>query len=130
MIVKFIGSFFIVLFPMSILAQTNSKDMKTVTAQESTLACKLTSKELQERKKTVVSTLKKLLLEKTETDNGFRYKFEGSDTNLDLLNDFIKTERMCCDFFTFQLTIDEGIAWLELSGPVGTKDFIKDELEL
>jgi hypothetical protein len=130
MIIKFVGSLFIVLFPMSILAQTNSKDMKTVTSQDTTLVCKLTSKELQERKKTVVATLKKLLLEKKETDNGFRYKFEGSDNNLDLLNDFIKTERMCCDFFTFQLTVEEGTAWLELSGPVGTKDFIKDELEL
>ena len=49
---------------------------------------------------------------------------------LDVLNDFIKTERMCCDFFTFQITVDGEYAWLELSGPVGTKQFIQDELEL
>lgn len=109
-------------------AQTEST-MKTLT-KEKDLTCKLTTKELQERKKTVVADLKKLLIEKTETEKGYSYKFNGSDSMLDLLNDFIKTERMCCDFFTFQITVDGEFAWLELSGPAGTKEFIKEELEL
>lgn len=129
MIVKSIYITFIALLPIGVVAQTNSANMKTINAEETKLACKLTTAELQQRKKTVVAALKRLLLEKTEIENGFRYKFDSSDANLDLLNDFIKTERMCCDFFKFQLTIEEGIAWLVLSGPAGTKEFIKAELE-
>jgi hypothetical protein len=95
------------------------------------LTCKLTTPELQQRKKTIIAELKNLLLEKVETDKGFKYKFEGSDKMLDLLNNFIKTERLCCDFFVFTLTAssDTKFTWLELTGPEGTKDFIKHEIE-
>ena len=104
--------------------------MKSIT-EEAKLSCKLTTPELQQRKKTVIADLKDQVLEKTETDKGFKYKFEGSDKLLDLLNSFIKTERMCCSFFMFTLTVssDMKFAWLELSGPEGTKDFIKHEIE-
>lgn len=121
----------LLLVTLSTAAWAQTKDsMKSLTTQEQTPACKLTSAELQQRKKTVVADLKAKLLTKTETDKGYSFKFNGSDEMLDLLNDFIKTERLCCDFFTFQITIDGEFAWLELSGPAGTKDFIKDELEL
>ena len=95
------------------------------------LTCKLSTPELQQRKKTVVAELKNLLLEKTELENGFKYKFDGSDKMLDLLSSFIKTERLCCDFFVFNLkaSSDNSFAWLELTGPGGVKDFIKYEIE-
>jgi hypothetical protein len=111
-------------------AQEKTKDMKTLNEQAK-LTCKLTTPELQQRKKTVIAELKNQVLEKGETDNGFKYKFDGSDKMLDLLNSFIKTERMCCDFFVFTLTAssDAKFTWLELSGPVGTKDFIKNEID-
>jgi hypothetical protein len=99
--------------------------------KENQLSCKLTSPELRERKATVISTLNKLVVEKQEISNGFRYRFSGSDHVLDLLNDFIKTERLCCDFFTFSLTMSdhESPVWLELSGPDRAKEFITNELE-
>jgi hypothetical protein len=95
------------------------------------LACKLTSPELRERKRTAVADLKSLLLEKSETATGYKYKFEGSDRLVDLLTAFIKTERMCCPFFEFTLTVagDESYAWLELSGREGVKEFIDQEIE-
>src|SRR5689334_19546451 len=95
------------------------------------LACKLTSQALQQRKKTVIVELKSLVSQKTETQSGYKYRFPGSDATLDLLNDFIKTERLCCDFFIFNLTAsnEEQSIWLELSGPEGTKDFIRHEIE-
>lgn len=111
-------------------AQEKTKDMKTLNEQAN-LTCKLTTPELQQRKKTVIAELKNQVLEKVETDQGFKYKFEGSDKMLDLLNSFIKTERLCCDFFIFNLTAssDTKFTWLELSGPEGTKDFIKHEID-
>jgi hypothetical protein len=94
------------------------------------LTCKLTTPELQQRKRTVIQALKGLVIGKTETAKGFKYRFDGSDETLDLLNSFIKTERLCCDFFTFELMVSsDGFAELELGGPEGTKDFIRHELE-
>lgn len=95
------------------------------------LTCKLTTAELRQRKRTVIAELKGLVKEKIETDSGYRYRFDGSDAILDLLNSFIKTERLCCDFFVFTLTAfnDAQSTWLELSGPEGTKEFIVHEIQ-
>jgi hypothetical protein len=103
------------------------------TAMEKTakpITCKLTSVELQKRKATVIAELKALVLSRKELTDGYGYEFEGADDILDKLNTFIKTERMCCDFFTFQLTIEESKAILNITGPEGTKEFLKEEVDL
>lgn len=94
------------------------------------LSCRLTSAELIERKATVIGSLKQLILERQEIHNGFRYRFHGSDEILDLLNNFIKTERLCCEFFNFKITVADrdSQVWLELSGPDGAKEFILNEI--
>ena|SRR5690554_6849663 len=94
------------------------------------LSCRLTSPELRERKATVIGTLKQLILERQEIHNGFRYRFHGSDEVLDQINGFIKTERLCCDFFNFNITVSDQDfpVWLELSGPDGAKEFILNEI--
>jgi hypothetical protein len=96
------------------------------------LACKLSTPELRERKETVLASLKKQLVEKKELTDGYAFKFSGSDAMLDELTEFIKTERECCDFFTFNLSIagDKNEIWLELRGVEGAKDFVTDELGL
>ncbi|RTL60698.1 MAG: hypothetical protein EKK37_00640 [Sphingobacteriales bacterium] len=96
------------------------------------LSCKLTTPELQKRKETVIASLKGQILEKKELKEGFAFKFSGTDEVLDELTEFIKTERACCDFFTFGLSVsgDKSEAWLELTGVDGAKDFITSELGL
>ena len=106
--------------------QTKLPDMKT---QSTPLVCKLTSAEMQTRKATVIAELKSLVLEKTELENGFEYTFSGSDTMLDKLTDFIKTEKLCCDFFVFQLTVAQDVVLLRITGPEGVKQFIRQEVE-
>lgn len=105
-------------------ATKNKKEMKK------DLACKLTSKELRERKATVIKSLKSQLIEKQELSNGYKYRFAGTDKMIDELAEFVKTERACCDFFTFTLSFEAESAFLEITGPEGTKEFIKTELEL
>jgi hypothetical protein len=94
------------------------------------ITCKLTTPELQKRKATVIADLKTLVLERTELQNGFSYKFNATDTILDNLTEFIKTERMCCDFFTFQLMVEDQTAFLSITGPNGAKEFLKQEVDL
>ena len=96
------------------------------------LSCKLTTPELQKRKETVLASLKSQMTDKKELENGYAFKFPGTDKILDELTEFIKTERECCDFFTFELSVsgDKSEAWLELTGVDGAKDFITIELGL
>ncbi len=96
------------------------------------LSCKLTTPELQDRKETVLASLKSQMIARRELQNGYAFKFPGTDNVLDELTEFIKTERECCDFFTFNLSIsgDKSEAWLELTGADGAKEFITTELGL
>ncbi len=96
------------------------------------LTCKLTTPEMRERKATVLASLKKQIVSKKELSNGYAFQFKGTDALIDELAEFVKTERQCCDFFTFNLSFGEkdSAAWLEIKGPDGAKEFITDELGL
>ena len=96
------------------------------------LTCKLTTPELKERKSEVIANLKRQILRTRELKNGFAYRFPGADSIVDELAAFVKTERACCNFFRFTLSIsgNKSETWLKLAGPKGAKDFIKAELEL
>ncbi len=109
--------------------------MKTIPEETQTpavrIACRLTTPELQERKRTVIASLQKQLLESKELPSGYAYRFEGTDETLDELTAFIKTERLCCDFFSFSLSVQpDRNVWLALTGPEGAKDFIVAEIGL
>jgi hypothetical protein len=115
---------------ISIIARGQTKQEKAMLKQNNSFTCRLTTPELQERKRTVIAALKASLQERVALPNGYRYKFEGSDGMIDSLTTFIKTERLCCDFFTFSLTVGAGNepVWLELTGPEGVKEFIAEEV--
>src|SRR5688500_823223 len=106
----------------------------TVTSkpQVNTLTCRLTSKELRDRKATIIASLRKQVLERRVLSSGYAYRFAGTDEMLDELITFVKTERACCDFFLFNLSIsgDKSETWLEITGPEGAKEFIESELQL
>jgi hypothetical protein len=105
--------------------------MDTITDKK-TIACKLTGPELQNRKQEVLQSLRAALLERHELTDGYKYKFPGSDELLDKLVAFIKSERGCCTFFTFNLHIEDNEMpiWLYITGPDGAKEFILHEMEL
>jgi hypothetical protein len=100
--------------------------------QTGELSCKLSTPKLIKRKETVLKSLKQQILETIELSDGYAFRFPGTDKVIDELTAFIKSERTCCDFFIFGLSIsgDKSEAWLELTGPEGAKDFITGELGL
>lgn len=110
-------------------AQQNKNVMKDLN-ERAKMTCKLTTPELQERKRTVIAELKTLVKERKEETNAVLYKFESTDKIIDLVSSFIKTERLCCDFFEFGLNVESGseFMWLRLTGPDGVKDFIREEI--
>lgn len=117
--------------------ETNKKEQDACTDklcrtknQNKQITCKLTSPELQKRKETVLASLKSQVIEKKELNDGFAFKFNGSDKMLDELTEFVKTERECCDFFTFNLSVsgDQSETWLEIKGGKQARDFIESEM--
>jgi hypothetical protein len=94
--------------------------------------CKLTTPELQQRKATVLKSLQKQILDKKELPNGYSFKFTGTDEMIDELTAFAKTERRCCGFFIFNLSIagDTTEVWFTITGEKNAKELIKSELEL
>lgn len=96
------------------------------------ISCKLTTPELQQRQATILLSLRNQVIEKKELENGYAFKFPGSDTMIDELTAFVKTERLCCDFlkYNFLVTGDTTSLWFEITGPKGAKEFIGTELEL
>jgi hypothetical protein len=99
---------------------------------EPSLSCKLTTAELQQRKATVLTSLRNQVLEKKELPNGYAFRFNGSDEMINKLAEFVKTERACCEFFTFQISVagNAGSCWLEITGDTRVKEFIVNELEM
>ena len=90
----------------------------------------MTAPELQQRKATIIAELKRSVIRRIELDHGYVYEFDGNDLLLDHLVAFIKTERMCCDFFTFLLEVNGQKTTLTITGPEGAKAFLTSELEL
>lgn len=96
--------------------------------QGNKLTCKLSTPELQQRRATVIRELKELLLKKEEISEGLQLTFQSPDHVLDKLLDFIKSERLCCDFFSFQLSVSGDKATLQITGPQGAKEFLEHEV--
>lgn len=115
-------------------SQQSANTGNAVTARNgsSEVSCKLTTSELQQRKETVLASLKKQVLEKKELPDGYAFRFNGSDQLIDELTEFIKSERACCSFFVFNLSVsgDGKEIWLSLTGPEGTREMIAGELGL
>src|ERR1700712_5410090 len=97
----------------------------SIDTDDKPITCKLNSRELRQRKEVVLAALKKQLIERNELSNGYSYKFNGTDETLDCITSFIKTERLCCEFFNFKLSVtNDSFILLEISGAEGAKKFI------
>ncbi len=92
------------------------------------IACLLTDSELDERRREVLQKIRGAVKEIQEIDDGFRYRFLPDDARLVELARLVEFEHKCCPFLTFRIIVEpgDGPIWLELSGPVGTKEFLAD----
>ena len=90
------------------------------------IACELTPAELEARRQGLLPGLLAQAAERVPVSNGFRWRFAPSTEVLMAAVKTIDAERQCCRFLKFALTVepDAGDAWLEVTGPEGTKEFI------
>lgn len=68
--------------------------------------------------------------EQRETEDGYAFRF--APEWLERVARFVANERLCCPFLAFTLTLEPegGPFWLRLSGPEGTREFLRTELRL
>ena len=92
------------------------------------IACSLTGKQLQARRKNYLDKAAKVLVDSTEIEHGFIFKFSLKSTILQDLAEIIDLERQCCPFLNFKLFVESKADFvsLELTGAgEGTKEIIK-----
>ena len=96
-----------------------------------TIACTLTTPELQQRRSTLLQEVRAAALEVKEIASGFAYRFPSDASLLGDLFMLIQLEHQCCPFLRFSLVVEagDGPVWLELTGPPGTKEFLTSIFE-
>jgi RimJ/RimL family protein N-acetyltransferase len=103
------------------------RQMRSVIETEALpVACTLSAAELQERREAVLQKVRHKVLEVRELEDGYAYSFPSEGEWLRELAGLIDLERQCCPFIRFRITVEanDGPAWLELTGPEGTKAFL------
>lgn len=96
------------------------------------VACSLSTPELRERERTVLARIRTRVREVRDLDDGYALRFDAEGAMLSDLATLIDLERQCCPFLRFELKVlpASGPVWLELSGPEGTRGFLRTVLDL
>lgn len=96
------------------------------------VACTLPPLEMRKRRAEVLDVLKGCVREQKELPDGYALRFDADAERLQDVARLIGLERSCCSFLRFRLTVEPqgGPLWLELTGPPGTKEFIRNQMGL
>lgn len=91
------------------------------------IACTLSDAELLERELRLLAKFKSAVIATEELHDGYAFRMPGDDKSIAAVAELIVAERECCRFLTFELTVAPkiGTAILRVTGPPGTKDFLR-----
>jgi hypothetical protein len=94
------------------------------------IACYLTSAELRERETTVLAQFRSAVIETEELPDGYVFRVPGDRKRVAIVAEMIVAERECCPFLTFEFVAQPGMGpvTVRVTGPAGTKDFLKTVL--
>jgi hypothetical protein len=113
----------------SIVAASNP-DEETI---QPTFACNLLALTPAKRQRhaAVTRQLGQMVHAIAELPDGYGFQLAPKSETLQLLAEFVASERLCCPFFTFSIRVEanDGPLWLHLTGPEGIKPFIQAELD-
>jgi hypothetical protein len=94
------------------------------------IACCLTSAELRERAATLLAQFRSAVIGTEELPNGYAFRVPGDRKWIATIAKMIVAERECCPFLTFEFVAQPsmGPVVVRVTGPAGTKDFLKTVL--
>src|SRR5262245_59815114 len=90
------------------------------------IICTLSTTELQERKTTILASLRNAVLGRTRIPAGFRYEFASHSATLQDITRMIELELQCCRFLNFAVTVSENIVQLDVTGQPEALAIIED----
>jgi hypothetical protein len=92
------------------------------------VACTLTVAELRARRRTILDSVRRAVLDITPVPDGYSYRFDATSEILSQLARLIDLERQCCAFLTFRIIVEAGQEpiCLEITGPPEAKTVIAD----
>jgi hypothetical protein len=99
-------------------------------ARELPIACSLPDREQADRMEEIHTGISHGIQQRVELPDGYEFRFPGGDEWLEKLAQFVRFERECCRFLTFELITEpyKGPIRLRLRGPAGAKEFIRTML--
>jgi hypothetical protein len=91
------------------------------------IACSLTSAELRQRGRTLLAQFRSAVIETEELPDGYAFRVPGDRKWVAIAAEMIVAERECCPFLTFEFVAQPsmGPVIVRVTGPAGTKDFLK-----
>ena len=112
------------------MADSESKGKVMIMDDEIPIACCLSDEEMRHREATLLAQFKSALVMTEEVSDGYLFRIPGDKKWITLAAELIVAERECCPFLRFELAADPGMGpvTLRMTGPSGTKEFIKSFL--
>jgi len=94
------------------------------------ITCSLATAELSNRETTLFAQFLAVVTETEELQDGYAFRLPGDTQWIELLAQLLVAERECCPFLTFELSAlpNRGPVLVRVTGPVGTKDFLRTVL--
>jgi hypothetical protein len=94
------------------------------------LACCLSDAELRKRVATLLARFESAVIATEELPDGYVFRVPGDKKWMAVVWEAIAAERECCPFLRFELTAQPnmGPVSVRVTGPAGTKDFLKSVL--
>ena len=95
------------------------------------IACSLSPSALKARKEGLLGRVASAAQQTIQLERGYRFEFDPDEAALLLIARMIDAERQCCRFLQFDLTVppDGARISLDVTGPVGTREFLDALLE-
>lgn len=96
------------------------------------VACTLGPAALRARREDLLGGLVRRADDRIDLPNGYRIRFDAKPGLLSTIAGVIETERRCCRFLRFEVTVEpaERAAWVGFTGPPGTREFLAALLDL
>ena len=108
---------------------TNSQEGRESTTMfdDIRVACCLSDAELRKRVATLLARFGPAVIAAEELRDGYVFHVPGDKKSMEVVWEAIVAERECCPFLTFELTAQPnmGPVSVRVTGPAGTKDFLK-----
>lgn len=94
------------------------------------IACCLTSAELHQCETTLLAQFRSAVIGTEELRDGYAFRVPGDGKWIAIAAKMIVAERECCPFLTFEFVAQAGMGLVivRVTGPAGTKDFLKTVL--